>query len=284
MVLTDSRGISIHRLSVATGNRLLVADASNLNPRILTVKFIPLSISSFGSSGTDPGQFITPMDIKVRYSSGNVFVADTGNHRIQRFTRSTGPITTWPIVRWGKVGIADGEFNHPNAIAVDPLKSEVYVSDSGNKRIQKFTDKGVFITKYDGKWANGMAVDNNANVYICFSNRHKVYKFTSDFDSITEWGSLGSSNGQFNWPHGIAIDHGNNIYVVDRGNHRIQKFSSSGSHITTFGGLGTGNGKFQSPYGIAFDGDTKNVLVSDLKLRNIQIFTQSGGFVQRITL
>ena len=132
-----------------------------------------------------------------------------------------------------------------------------------------------------GEWDG---CDNVGNVYVCFSNRHKVYKFTSDFDSITEWGSLGNSNGQFNWPHGIAIDHGNNIHVVDRGNHRIQKFTSECNHITTFGGLGTGNGKFQSPYGIAFDGDTKSVLVSDVKLRNIQIFTQSGGFVKKIPL
>ena len=74
-----------------------------------------------------------------------MYLWPTGNHRKQRYTRSTGPITTWPIVGWGKVGIADGEFNIPIAIAALPSTSEVYVSDKGNKRIQKFTDKGVLL-------------------------------------------------------------------------------------------------------------------------------------------
>lgn len=122
-----------------------------------------------------------------------------------------------------------------------------------------------------------MAVDSEGNVYISFSNRHKIYKFTNDFSPIAEWGSFGNSNGQFNRPHGIAIDYKNDVYVVDHGNFRIQKFDKDGNHLLTFGGVGNVKGKFKAPHGIVIDGDTNSVHVSDFGLNVIQTFTLNGA-------
>jgi tripartite motif-containing protein 71 len=65
-------------------------------------------------------------------SSGNVYVADLGNHRIQKFD-SEGTF----MAKWGSRGEGDGEFRGPSGVAVDS-SNNVYVSDQGNNRIQKF--------------------------------------------------------------------------------------------------------------------------------------------------
>ena len=68
---------------------------------------------------------------------------------------------------------------------------------------------------------------------------------------LTEWGTFGTGNGQFDTPSQIATDAAGNVYIADRQNHRIQKFSNTGVYITQWGSLGTGDGQFNSPSGIA---------------------------------
>jgi hypothetical protein len=87
-----------------------------------------------GVSGTGDGEFSRPIGVATD-SSGNVYVADFINHRIQKFT-STGAFLT----KWGSFGIGDGEFNLPMGIAVDS-SGNVYVTEYENNRIQKFRKK-----------------------------------------------------------------------------------------------------------------------------------------------
>jgi len=95
-----------------------------------------------------------------------------------------------------------------------------------------------------------VAVDSSGNIYVADKNNHRVQKFNSSGAFLLPWGSSGSGNGQFSRPEGIAVDSSNNIYVADTGNNRIQKFSSSGSFIAAWGSTGTGNGQFTSPHAI----------------------------------
>ena len=92
------------------------------------------------------------------------------------------------LTKWGTDGVGFGQFNIPFGVAVDS-SGNVYVADTFNNRIQKFTSTGTFITK---------------------------------------WGSSGSGDGQFSFPTGIAVDSSGNVYVVDRSHNRIQKFTSTG--------------------------------------------------------
>jgi tripartite motif-containing protein 71 len=85
----------------------------------------------------------------------------------------------------GSSGFADGEFTNPFGVAIDS-KDNVYVSDKGNNRIQKFTSDGKF---------------------------------------ITQWGSAGKGTGEFYGPAGIAVDSQNNVYISDHYNNRIQVFA-----------------------------------------------------------
>ena len=92
----------------------------------------------FGSFGDGPKQFNQPFGVAVD-PSGNVFVTDQGNHRIQKFT-STGGF----LASWGEFGPGLSQFKVPTGIAVES-SGAVYVYDTYNNRIQKFRNDGGFI-------------------------------------------------------------------------------------------------------------------------------------------
>lgn len=142
-------------------------------------------LKKFGSEGNGDGQFSFPSDIVVD-SAWNFYVADTGNHRIQKFAAKTEDLSVRAdfLTKWGSNGNGDGQFSFPSGLAVDSL-GNVYVADTGNHRIQKFDASGNFLAK---------------------------------------WGSEGNGDGQFSNPAGVAVDSLGNVYVADTGNHRIQKF------------------------------------------------------------
>ena len=84
-----------------------------------------LFLSKWGSLGTGNGQFDYPIGVAVNPSTGNVYVADTGNNRIQVFDGSGTFIT-----KFGTLGNGDGQFNLPLGVAVNPTTGNVYVADT----------------------------------------------------------------------------------------------------------------------------------------------------------
>jgi hypothetical protein len=93
---------------------------------------------------------------------------------------------------------------------------------------------------------------------------------------VLSWGSLGSSDGQFEYPRGVAVDADTNVYVVDGGNDRIQKFDKNGTFLTKWGSDGDGPGQFISARDIAIDA-LGNVYVTDGS--RIQKFDSNGGYL-----
>ena len=100
----------------------------------------------------------------------------------------------------------------------------------------------------------------------------------SGYVYVTQWGTFGSGNGQFDVPAGVATDAAGNVYVADLDNDRIQKFASTGTYITQWGTRGTGDGQFDRPYGVATDA-AGNVYVADGFNHRIQKFTSGGTYL-----
>jgi hypothetical protein len=112
-------------------------------------------------------------------SSNNIYVADTGNNRIQKFN-SSGTFLT----KWGSNGTGNGQFDSPNGISVDST-GNVYVADTNNNRIQKFSSTGVFIDSCgsagtgDGEFSGpqDVAADASGNIYVADTGNERIQKF-----------------------------------------------------------------------------------------------------------
>lgn len=328
-------------------------------------------ISQFGSSGAGNGQFDSPNGIGVDASCGDIYVVDTGNHRVQRFS-SDG---TW----LENIGVgptlvrAPGQLWYPRGVGFDNASGQVFVTDTANRRVQVFNWTGncssrthSYLTEFGSNGASdpaymeapdGIYIDQTTTprrIYVTTTYvNHQVMLFTGDGSSNPPytfkgaWGPRdlfppaepGSAPGDLYAPTGLVASGGNawvtegsnnrlqlfsgisdaqpfttptsagfwgnnpnqdgylrsagaadadangGVYVVDSSKYNIQRFAADGTFLDSFGGYqaGGGPGKFeQPPYGIAVapNGD---VFVSDGSSPNVRRFDSSGAHLNDIT-
>jgi DNA-binding beta-propeller fold protein YncE len=122
-------------------------------------------LAAWGSEGAGDGQFDAPLGI-ASDGRGNVYVADAGNHRIQRFTDAGAYVG-----QWGKIGRGPGELARPSGVATD-AQGNVFVADTDNGRIQKFDPSGRLLDGFEVPATGGgssrprdVAVDASGDVY-----------------------------------------------------------------------------------------------------------------------
>lgn len=230
-----------------------------------------------------PGMTTYPHDI-ASDATGNLYVADSGNARIQVFNSSRQF-----LYEWGSLGEGPGQFSGENQSIAISRTGAVYIVDKRTHRVQQFTTSGTFVRSWGGLGAAvgqlssplGIAVDSVGNVFVADTGNHRIQKFSSQGQWLGAWGSLGSSDGQFNAPAGLAIDADDNLYVVEVYNYRVQKFTRDGRFLTKWGTQGNGVGEFMYPTGIAL-GPGNTVYVADSWNHRVQKFTRNGqwlGFI-----
>ncbi len=255
---------------------------------------------AWGEPGEEPGQFDAPEGVAIA-SDGRIYVADTNNDRVQVFNPDGEFLNQWgsfcDLASGDGCDDADGQgqFNAPEGIAYAPVTDTVYVTDSGNDRVQAFSPSGEFRTSWGSSGTDsgqfnlpvGIATDGSGRVFVADVMNHRVQVFDPLGDFIRAWGSNGTADGQFNFPADVAF-HNRRLFVTDNGNHRVQVFAPEGSFETSFGsrcdlqsGEGcetdAGNGQFDMPFGIAV-GNSGTVYVLDQGNNRVQIFNSEGEF------
>lgn len=222
-----------------------------------------MAIQVLGGPGSGPGQLWAPGAIALD-ARGNLFVADSGNHRVVRFD-AQGDFFSWGSYcdlqtgegcldpdGAGPLEAGDGQFKTPWGVAVDG-QGRVYVADTWNHRIQVFDGEGNFL----GKWGEGVlvdtgedaaaraahpfgfygpravAVDDQGNVYVADTGNERIlaYRVRPDesgrlaVEYLYQWGTAGTAPGQFLEPVGLAVDASGRLYVADAWNMRLQVFA-----------------------------------------------------------
>lgn len=230
-------------------NNAFICDAENNAIRKITSSGVVTTVAG-GTQGENDGigtaaQFYRPYGI-VSDVNGNLYVADTYNHRIRKIS-TAGVVTT---LAGSTQGYADGtgaaaQFNYPFGIAID-ASGNVYVGE--NCRIRKITPAGVVTTFAGGtpgfsdgtgtaaQFQNGLSgitIDASGNLFVADTYNYRIRKITpaAEVTTYAGLGYQGSTDGDvsvatFSQMTGITIDKTNNIlYVTDFGNQRIRKIT-----------------------------------------------------------
>lgn len=253
--------------------------------------------STFGSTGTGAGQMETPQGVAVDQSTGDRYVADSANHRVDKFNSAGTFQVTWG---WGvadgashfetctsscQAGISGngaGQFANPTSVAVDSSSHDVYVGDVNNSNVQKFDSSGTYLSTNDGSTTTsgsfggvvGIAVDQSNNLWVA-GNNNNISAFDSTGAFIREW------NDTYGITLAIAVDSTTNAVYLIRGTLAMERWTLTGSGETVVDP--------NAATAIAVDPATGNVYAADNSSGNrifvydstntqIDNFSLAGGF------
>jgi DNA-binding beta-propeller fold protein YncE len=229
---------------------------------------------------------------------GTFYVADSRNNRILHFDQQGQLLEEWGQSSGNAVNnpnpsAPEGTFNEPWGVAVG-RDGSVYVADTWNYRIQKFTARGRFLSMWSTFGVEseqqtfygprGLAVDQQGRVYIVDTGNKRIVIFDQNGRYITQFGSAGLDPGQFDEPVGIAIGPDGTVFVADVWNQRIQSFvpSADGMAFTPLAQWDVSGWFGQSldnkPF-IALNGSGQ-VLVTDPDGSRVIQYTSDGQLVQ----
>jgi fibro-slime domain-containing protein len=190
-------------------------------------------ILQWGSQESAAGRFDEPVDVAVD-ADGNVYVADLGNKRVQKFDAHGKFLTAWEG--------GDEPFVEPLAVATGP-DGEVWVLDSYTNWVHRFDGAGTWQGKVGGPesgffHARGLVVDGEGVLYVADTGTSRIVKYSKaglSVGQIGEMGRRGSGPGELNGPVGLAIDEEGLLYEVDVDNRRLQVLERDGTYVRAWG-------------------------------------------------
>jgi len=273
-------------LAFAKDGTVFVADSRN--HRILHLDMTGKTIHEWGTfadgvnTPAGPGTFNEPWGVAIGLD-GSVYVTDTWNHRVQKFTAQGKFITSWGIFGQGET---PQSFYGPRGLAVD-AKGRVYVTDTGNKRIVVFDANGNFITQFGSAGFDpgqfdepvGIAVDRNGTVYVVDTWNQRVQTFTPletegflNFAPERQWDIYGWFGQSLDNKPFIAVNDDLHVFITDPEGYRVMEFEPNGNLLRTWGDFGNTGSSFGLASGIAMD-PAGHVWVTDGLYNRIMRFT-----------
>ena len=237
-------------------------------------------ITQWGHKGSEPGQFsfgssqdyTKPPGGGIAVAGNFVYVADSGNNRIQRFNLDGGE-----GMEWGTKGSGPGQFTYPRGVAANA--SEVLVADDDNHRIEKFDPDGAYQSAAGSQGTGpgqfafpyGVALDAAGNVYVADDLGHRVVKLSPELGFLGAWGGYGTKPGQLAFPRAIASDPAGDNYVANTANDRVEVYGPEGRFLRTIGASARAVGQLTGPRGLALD-PSGGLLVSDTVGNRVELF------------
>jgi hypothetical protein len=208
-------------------------------------------IGFFGTQSAEPalgGTFNDPRGVAINQATGDIYVVDSGNNRVQRFDSSATFLSAWgrDVIQSGKPGdlgdayelctiaadckagsrgtLADGpggELAGPQGIAIDQATGNVYVTEQNNRRVSEFSAGGVFLRTFGWDVETGGVTTFEICTVAANCKR----------------GATGGEGGEFGGIEtgGIAVGPGAHVYVADPFNSRVQKFTAEGVFVAAYG-------------------------------------------------
>lgn len=230
-------------LAAAVAAEALTEKRDMLPSDVLAVMTNPSNVADLGIVGWDP-----------LFGAGRINLENVMRDLDDDLTDSYN----W-LKQWDNPGLAQ-----PTAVAVADSYNQEWRDMWGANQLNK---------------PNGVAVDANDYIYVADTFNNRIIKFSSGGVYIGSWGTQGNGNSQFKTPRDVAVKDGK-VYVTDYGNHRVQVFDAiTFNHIATWGSYGSGRGKFNLPFGIAVDPATGEIYVTDINqtVSKIQPYIDTGG-------
>jgi uncharacterized protein (TIGR03663 family) len=258
--------------AIAAGQNGDIYVADSRNHRILHIGADGSLLNEWGTfadqqSGNAPiGTFNEPWGVAVG-PDGSVYVSDTWNHRIQKFTKDGKPVKMWGQYGQPSPDIPESKnfFWGPRGIAVNS-KGEVFVADTGNKRIVVFDSDGKYITEFGtagldpGQFDEpvGVTVAEDGTVFVTDTWNQRIQSFIPNQDGtlysplhqwdVNAWFGQSLDNKPF-----IAVSKDKHVFITDPEGYRIIEFTDTGEFVRTWGDFGSGPTEIGLAAGVAVD-------------------------------
>jgi streptogramin lyase len=238
-----------------------------------------------GSVGSGAGMLSSPSGLSAN-NLGNVWVADTGNNRIVEFNEKGEFVETFGtnvnktkveaggteaeknlctaasgnVCQTATAGSSAGQLKAPRGIAVTS-GGNIWVADTGNSRIEKFTPGGVLLNNLSGEGTEpgklkepaAIAVAPDGSIWVADTGNNRIQQWNSSMVLLHTIGKEGGGGGEFKSPAAIFADAPGNIWVGDQKNNRVEEFGEGGRYRGQFGASGSGTFSLSAPMGIAVD-------------------------------
>lgn len=237
-------------------------------------------LGSWGEKGTQEAQFSQPEGMTID-PSGNVYIADTGNNRIQKLT-----LKGQFICEVGGFGWDKNQFHHPVAVEA-PNGLDVFVADYNNQRIERYDKDLNYIATLVSinSWSEyhqfgfplDVGVSNQGELFCLDGENNRILKLDVFGNPQISFGDFDSAQGRLISPKRLLVSQSDKLYVSDENRQCILVYDNQGNFLNNIG-----EDQLLHPWDM-IKANNDYLFVADLTSRAVFVFNQNGRFMESIS-